>query len=66
MAATYPKTGKGRWGGGGGGALVWYSLSDGHVGFSLPGAGRSIEPPKTWGGGFGKRAQLTGTINQSL
>ena len=38
-----------------------------HVGFSLPGGGGgSIEPPKNGGGVFGKRAQLTGTINQSL
>ena len=35
-------------------------------GFSFPGGGGSIEPLKTGGGGFGKRAQLTGTINQSL
>ena len=35
-------------------------LCAGHVGFSLPGGGGSIDPPKT-GGGFGKRAQLTGT-----
>ena len=26
----------------------------------------SIEPPKTGGGGVGKNAQLTGTINQLL
>ena len=39
-----------------------------HVGLSLAGGGGgvSIEPPKSGGGGFGKRAQLTGTINQSL
>ena len=33
--------------------------------FTSGGGGGSIEPPKT-GGGFEKRAQLTGTINQSL
>ena len=32
----------------------------GGVGFSLAGAGGSIEPPET--GGFGKRAQLTGPL----
>ena len=32
------------------------------AGFSLRGGGGSIEPPKTGGGGFGKRAQLTDTI----
>ena len=39
------------------------------VGFSLPGGGgggRVNRAPKNWGGGFRKRAQLTGTINQSL
>ena len=30
------------------------------------GGGGAIEPPKTGGGGFGKRARLTGIINQSL
>ena len=34
-------------------------------GFHLRGGGGSIEPPKTEGGGFEKRAQLTGTTNQS-
>ena len=34
--------------------------------FTSGGGRGSIEPPKTGGGGFGKRAQLTGTINQSL
>ena len=34
--------------------------------FTCRGGGGSIEPPKTGGGGFGKRAQLTSTINQSL
>ena len=41
-----------------------------HVGFSLPGGGGGggggNRAPKNCGGGFGKRAQLTGTINQSL
>ena len=40
-------------------------LSHGMSGFHLRGGGGSIEPPKT-GGGVGKRAQLTGTINQLL
>ena len=35
--------------------------SIGGAGFSLPGGGGSIEPPKTWGGD-GKRAPLTDTI----
>ena len=34
--------------------------------FTCGGGGGSIEPPQKLGGGFGKRAQLTGTINQSL
>ena len=38
----------------------------GMSGFPFPGGGGSIEHPKTGEGGFGKRAQLTGTINQSL
>ena len=37
-------------------------LCDGHVGFSLPGGGGVNRAPKNWGGGFGKRAQLTDTI----
>ena len=37
----------------------------GYVGLASEGGGGSIEPPKS-GGGVGKRAQLTGTINQSL
>ena len=39
---------------------MWVFISGGG------GGGGSIEPLKTGGGGFGKRAQLTGTINQSL
>ena len=39
---------------------------EGHVGFSVAAGGGggwgSIEPPKTGGGGFGKRAQLTGPL----
>ena len=34
-----------------------------HVGFSLPGGGGVNRAPQNVGG-FGKRAQLTGTINQ--
>ena len=42
-------------------------MTQGMSGFHFRGGGgESIEPPKTGGGGFGKRAQLTGTINQSL
>ena len=37
----------------------------GMSGFHFRGGGGSIEPPKTWGGVW-ERAQLTGTINQSL
>ena len=38
----------------------------GHVGFSLPGGVGFNRAPQNWGGGFRKRARLTGTINQSL
>ena len=31
----------------------------GEVGFSLAERRGSMEPPETWGGGFGKRGQLT-------
>ena len=37
-----------------------------HVGFSLLGGGGNRARKNWGGGGFGKRAQLTGTINQSL
>ena len=44
---------------GGGGA--------GHVGFFTSGGGGVNRTPQSWGGGgFAQRAQLTGTINQSL
>ena len=40
--------------------------AQGALGFHFPGGGGGglYRPPKTWGGGFGKRAQLTGSINQ--
>ena len=39
----------------------------GMLGFHFQGGGGGVNrAPKNWGGGFGKRAQLTGTINQSV
>ena len=45
------------------GTLVVYA---GGARFSLPGGGVDRAPKSCGGGGFGKRAQLTGTINQLL
>ena len=47
--------------------LLHPPFSPRHVGFSLPGGGGVNRDPQNWGGGeFGERAQMTGTINQSL
>ena len=43
----------------------WSKRLLGMSGFHFRGEGVN-RAPQNWGGGFGKRAQLTGTINQSL